>query len=95
MIGWILLFLILALVAGFFGFGGVAVASAGIAKILFWIFLILLVVSLISGVLELFGLNDFEGAILLIILGAYVIVKPWVDKRQLFGKAEEAKTIEE
>lgn len=53
------------------------------------------VVSLISGTLELFGLNDFEGAILLIILGSYVIIKPWVDKRQLFGKAEEAKTIEE
>jgi hypothetical protein len=48
------------------------------------------VISLLSGVLELFGKNDFEGAILLIILGAYVIVKPWVEKRELFGKAEES-----
>jgi hypothetical protein len=48
------------------------------------------VVSLISGVLEILGLNDFEGALLLIILGSYLIVKPWFDKRQLFGKAEES-----
>lgn len=47
------------------------------------------IVALISGVLEVLGSNNFEGAILLIILGAYIIVKPWFDKRQLFGKAEE------
>lgn len=48
------------------------------------------VVSLLSGILQLLGWNDFEGAILLIILGAYVIAKPWFDKRELFGKAEES-----
>ena len=48
------------------------------------------IVSLLSGILELFGVNQFEGAILLIILGAYVIAKPWFEKRQLFGKAEES-----
>ena len=32
-----------------FGFGGVAAASAGIAKILFFIFLVLFVLSLIAG----------------------------------------------
>ncbi len=47
------------------------------------------VISLVSGVLQLFGLHTLEGAILLIVLGAYLIVKPWFDKRQLFGKAEE------
>jgi len=47
------------------------------------------VISLISGVMQLFGLHTLEGAILLIVLGAYLIVKPWFDKRQLFGKAEE------
>jgi hypothetical protein len=46
-------------------------------------------ISLLSGILQLFGLNDLGGALLLIILGAYLIVKPWFDKRQLFGKAEE------
>jgi len=47
------------------------------------------ILSLISGVLEVLGNNNFEGAIFLIILGAYIIVKPWFEKRQLFGKAEE------
>jgi hypothetical protein len=45
------------------------------------------ILALLSGVLELFGMNMLEGAILLIILGAYLIVKPWFDRRQLFGKA--------
>jgi hypothetical protein len=44
------------------------------------------ILALLSGVLELFGVNKLEGAILLIILGAYLIVKPWFDRRQLFGK---------
>jgi len=48
------------------------------------------VVSLVSGVLELFGNVEIEGAIFLIILGAYLLVKPWFDKRQLFGKAEQS-----
>jgi uncharacterized membrane protein YtjA (UPF0391 family) len=39
MLGWALTFLIIAIVAGVFGFGGVAVAAAGIAKIIFYIFL--------------------------------------------------------
>ena len=47
------------------------------------------VISLISGVMQLFGLHTLEGAVLLIILGAYLLVKPWFDKRQIFGKAEE------
>ena len=47
------------------------------------------VVSLVSGVLELFGNVEIEGAIFLIILGAYLLVKPWFESRQLFGKAEE------
>ena len=48
------------------------------------------VISLISGVLQLLGMHTLEGAILLIVLGAYLLVKPWFDKRQLFGKAEES-----
>jgi uncharacterized membrane protein YtjA (UPF0391 family) len=47
MLYWALVFLIVAIVAAIFGFGGIAVASAGIAKILFFIFLVLFVVSLI------------------------------------------------
>ena len=47
------------------------------------------VVSLVSGMMQLFGLHDLEGAVLVIILGAYLIVKPSIEKEQLFGKAEE------
>ncbi|HEY4272092.1 MAG TPA: DUF1328 domain-containing protein [Candidatus Udaeobacter sp.] len=49
MLGWAVVFLIIALVAAIFGFGGIAVASAGIAKILFVIFLVLFVISLLFG----------------------------------------------
>jgi hypothetical protein len=47
-------------------------------------------VSLVGGVLQLAGLEAIEGAFLLIILGTFLLVKPWFDRRHLFGKAEEA-----
>jgi uncharacterized membrane protein YtjA (UPF0391 family) len=49
MLGWAVVFLIIALVAAVFGFGDIAAASAGIAKLLFFIFLVLFVISLIFG----------------------------------------------
>ena len=49
MLGWALTFLIIALIAAALGFGGLAGASVGIAKILFVVFLVLFVVSLIAG----------------------------------------------
>lgn len=49
MLGWALLFLIVALVAGLFGFGLVAGMAYGAAKILFFVFLVLFVVSLVMG----------------------------------------------
>jgi len=52
MLYWALVFFVVALVAAFFGFGGIAAASAGIAKILFFIFLVLFVVSLIAGLVS-------------------------------------------
>lgn len=49
------------------------------------------VVSVFGGILDLVvTTQDFGGAILLIILGGYLILKPWFDKRQLFGKAEKS-----
>jgi hypothetical protein len=48
------------------------------------------IISLIGGIAELVGLTSLDGALLLIILGAYLILKPWFDKRKVFGKAEEA-----
>ncbi len=47
MLGWAIAFLVVALIAALFGFGGIASASAGIAQILFFIFLALFVVTLI------------------------------------------------
>jgi uncharacterized membrane protein len=47
------------------------------------------ILSLLGGIAELLGMTSLEGALLLIILGAYLLLKPWFDKRQLFGKAEE------
>lgn len=47
MLGWTVVFLVVALIAGLLGFTGIMSAAAGIAKILFIIFLILFVVSLI------------------------------------------------
>ena len=48
------------------------------------------IVALLSGVTQLMGMHNLDGPILLIIFGAALILKPWFDKRQLFGKAEES-----
>lgn len=48
MLHWALTFLGIALIAGIFGFGGIASASAGIAQILFVIFLVLFGVALVA-----------------------------------------------
>jgi len=47
------------------------------------------IISVIGGVLDLVGMEGINGAILLIVLGGYLILKPWFEKRQLFGKAEQ------
>jgi uncharacterized membrane protein YtjA (UPF0391 family) len=49
MLHYSILFLIIALVAAFLGFGFVAGTAALIAKICFVVFLVLFIVSLISG----------------------------------------------
>jgi uncharacterized membrane protein YtjA (UPF0391 family) len=45
-------FLVVALIAALFGFGGIAVGAIEIAKILFFIFLLLFVVSLVVGLMR-------------------------------------------
>ncbi len=52
MLGWSVIFFILALAAALLGFGGIAASMAGIAKILFFIFLVMLLVSLVMGLLS-------------------------------------------
>lgn len=49
MLYWALVLFIISIIAAVFGFTGIAVATAGIAKILFFIFLVLFIVSLIFG----------------------------------------------
>jgi len=49
MLYWGVVFLILALVAGLFGFTSIYVAAAGIAKILFFVFIVLFLISLVTG----------------------------------------------
>lgn len=47
MLRWVLLFLVIALIAGMLGFGAVSGMSMDIAQILFVAFLVLLVVGLL------------------------------------------------
>jgi uncharacterized membrane protein YtjA (UPF0391 family) len=49
MLHYAIVFLVIALIAALFGFGVIASAAAGIAKILFVIFLVLFLVSLLMG----------------------------------------------
>lgn len=49
MLSWAIVFLIVALIAGLFGFGLVGGMAYGAAKICFFVFLVLFVISLISG----------------------------------------------
>lgn len=47
MLGWAAVFFIVAIIAGLFGFGFIASASASIAQVLFFIFVVLFVISLV------------------------------------------------
>lgn len=44
-----LAFLIIAFIAAIFGFGGIATAAVGVAKILFFIFLALFLLAVLAG----------------------------------------------
>ena len=48
------------------------------------------ILSITGGILDLVGMEGVNGAILLIVLGGYVILKPYFEKRRLFGKAEQS-----
>lgn len=52
MLRWALGFFLVAIVAAIFGFGGIAVAAAGIAKILFFLFLVLFLLALVGGLMR-------------------------------------------
>lgn len=52
MLRWALAFFVIAIIAAVFGFAGIAVAAAGIAKLLFYLFLILFLVALVGGLVR-------------------------------------------
>lgn len=49
MLAWAIAFLIIGIIAGIFGFGGIAGTATWIAQVLFFIFVIAFIVSLIWG----------------------------------------------
>jgi uncharacterized membrane protein YtjA (UPF0391 family) len=52
MLHYAAVFLVIALIAALFGFGGIAVGAVEIAKVLFFIFIVLFLVSLIGGLVR-------------------------------------------
>lgn len=52
MLGWAVTFLVIALIAAALGFGGIAGASVGIAKILFFVFIVLFVIAMIARAMQ-------------------------------------------
>ena len=51
MLYWALIFAVLTVTAGVFGFGGVVSAAGGVARILFFILLVVFLVTLIAAIL--------------------------------------------
>lgn len=49
MLRWVIIFLVIALIAGVLGFTGIAEGAAEIAQVIFFIFLALLVLALVFG----------------------------------------------
>lgn len=52
MLRWSIAFLLLAIIAAFFGYGNIAHTSVEIAQVLFFLFAILFVVSAVAGALR-------------------------------------------
>lgn len=52
MLRWTITFIVIAIIAAVLGFGEIAGAASGIAKILFFVFIILFIFSLIRGGLK-------------------------------------------
>ncbi|HET7192390.1 MAG TPA: DUF1328 domain-containing protein [Pseudolabrys sp.] len=52
MLGWVVTFLIIGLIAAVLGFGGLAGASFAAAKIIFFVAIILLLLSIVFGAIR-------------------------------------------
>jgi len=51
MLRWALIFLVISLIAALFGFTGISVAAADIARVLFFIFIVIFIVLLLGGLM--------------------------------------------
>jgi uncharacterized membrane protein YtjA (UPF0391 family) len=52
MLRYAIIFLVIAIIAGVFGFGGIAAGATEIAKVLFWLFIVIFLVSLVFGLIN-------------------------------------------
>jgi uncharacterized membrane protein YtjA (UPF0391 family) len=52
MLGWAITFLLIALVAAVFGFGGIAGTAVEIAKLIFFVAIVLFAISAVVGMLR-------------------------------------------
>jgi len=52
MLHYAVVFLVIALIAAVFGFGGIAAGAVGIAKILFFVFVIMAIVTFVLGLMN-------------------------------------------
>lgn len=52
MLRWAAIFFVIALIAAFFGFGGIASGAVDIGKTLFYVFAIVFAVSLVVGLIR-------------------------------------------
>lgn len=49
---WAVIFLVVALVAALFGFGGIAGTAVGAAQLLFWVAIILAVIAFVANLMR-------------------------------------------
>jgi uncharacterized membrane protein YtjA (UPF0391 family) len=52
MLSWAVTFLIIALIAAFLGFGGIAIVSIELAKIVFFVAIVLFAISAVVGLIR-------------------------------------------
>ena len=52
MLHYAVVFLVIALIAALFGFGGIVAGAVEIAKILFFIFVVMAIVTFVAGLLK-------------------------------------------
>ncbi len=52
MLQWVVIFFVVAIIAGLFGFTGIAVGASSIAQLLFFIFIVLFVISLVMHLVK-------------------------------------------